>query len=92
VDLAIDYFLFTIVPAFAGMTILFLSGLCSPSTMLRTASVALKTVLIRVNPCQGYLKKQSQFIRTECCVMRIAERYLKKQSQFWGKTKGKRQK
>jgi len=28
------------------------------------------------------LKKQSQFIRTEFCVMRIAEKQLKKQSQF----------
>jgi hypothetical protein len=32
----------------------------------------------------GDLKKQSQFIRIECCVMRIAERSLKKQSQFAG--------
>ena len=28
------------------------------------------------------LKKQSQFIRSECCVMRTAKRILKKQSQF----------
>jgi hypothetical protein len=29
-----------------------------------------------------YLKKQSQFIRIEYCVMRIAKWNLKKQSQF----------
>ena len=29
-----------------------------------------------------YLKKQSQFIRAEYCVMRIAKGYSKKQSQF----------
>jgi hypothetical protein len=28
------------------------------------------------------LKKQSQFVRIACCVLRIAERNLKKQSQF----------
>jgi hypothetical protein len=28
------------------------------------------------------LKKQSQFIHSECCVLRTAEMELKKQSQF----------
>jgi hypothetical protein len=39
----------------------------------------------RTNPefrWRGYLKKQTQFIRIECCVMRIAKRNLKKQSQY----------
>jgi hypothetical protein len=31
---------------------------------------------------KGYLKKQSQFNRSEFCVLRTANRNLKKQSQF----------
>ena len=46
--------------------------------------MAQTTVLIGVNPCltEGYLKKQSQFIRAEYRVQRTAYTNLKKQSQF----------
>jgi len=54
-NFAIYYLLIIIVPAFTGMTILFLCGL--------SAFVAQTTVLISVNPClkESDLKKQSQF-------------------------------